>query len=443
MPLALFGAHALLCAQVCAPVQLYTYTGEDTKDYTGYSVDGAGGDLDGDGVPDFLVGSVGDDAINNSVTYTGTMRVYSGASGALLYQMWGDLPGDRLGRTVAGLSDLNGDGVPEIAAGAANKDVNGIESGMVRIYDGATGTVLRDHYGDSTYDKVGWAINDAGDVDGDGVRDVVAGARMYSDGTTPWGPGYARVYSGATGAVLHTIMGENTYDQHGFSVDGTGDLDGDGRSDLIVGAPYNDDTGVDAGKVRVYSGLDGSVLYTYWGLAGGDRFGYAVAGGQDVDGDGVPDFIVGAPNGVTAVGVAGYAQVYSGADGALLHRFEGLTPDGLLGHAVELAGDLDGDGRPDPLVGGGSSKSGTGTGRITGYSGVDGSILWTISSAQSDALGADVAVIGDLDRDGLDDVIGGAWLFSTARTFRAGRARVYLSRVKEPGLWCDVDVTMP
>ena len=174
--------------RTCPPDELYTYYGVETKDYFGYSVAGVEGDLDGDGVNDFIVGVIGDDAINNATYYAGLIKVYSGATGALIFENNGDQPGDRLGRAVAGLGDLNGDGVPEVAAGAANTDLNGSESGTVRIYDGATGAVWREHYGDQTYDKMGWAISNAGDVNADGIDDVVAGARMFSDGVTPWGP---------------------------------------------------------------------------------------------------------------------------------------------------------------------------------------------------------------------------------------------------------------
>ena len=238
-------------------------------------------------------------------------------------------------------------------------------------------------------------------------------------------------------------MGDQTYDQHGFSVDGVGDLNGDGCSDLIVGAPYSDSAGTDAGKVTVYSGCDASVLYVYTGNAAGERFGFTVAGGEDVNGDRTPDFIVGAPNGFTSLGVTGYAKVYSGSDGSLLYKLDGAELDGLFGHAVDFASDLDGDGRPDPFVGGrGASKNGTSSGQIRGFSGIDGAPLWTVSGDQGgDVLGSVVATLGDLDGDGLDEVLGGAWLHSTATATKSGYARVYASHAKLAGVNCNFGPT--
>jgi hypothetical protein len=151
--------------------------------------------------------------------------------------------------------------------------------------------VLHSAYGTAAGDFFGGSCGGAADVDGDGVPDFVAGSP--GDDTTGAQAGAAFVRSGRTGALLLAIFGDAPGDRLGSSTALVGDLDGDGRSEILVGAHRADAAGVDSGLARLISGGDGSTLWTFPGAAPGDAFGLAVAGAGDVDGDGMRDLVVG------------------------------------------------------------------------------------------------------------------------------------------------------
>ncbi len=117
---------------------------------------------------------------------------------------------------------------------------------------------------------------------------------------------------------LYTFNGDSAGDYLGFSVGGAGDVNKDGHADLIVGAPGDANNGTDSGSARVLSGKDGKILYTFNGDSASDYFGRSVAGAGDVNKDGYPDLIVGAPFDANNGTNSGSARVLSGKDGKVL-----------------------------------------------------------------------------------------------------------------------------
>jgi len=199
---------------------------------------------------------------------------------------------------------------------------------------------------------LGGAVAGLGDVDGDGVPDLLLGAPNASPGGLAQA-GLVQLRSGATGQILLELEGAEGGAFFGQVIANVHDIDGDGVDDFAIGAPSAGPNGMqDAGSVFVYSGATAELLYRWDGTARFDAFGSAIGGGDDVDGDGIPDVIVGAP-GASPGGVrsAGSAFVYSGATGELLLRLDGQELDATFGASVAIAGDLDGDGRAEVLVG--------------------------------------------------------------------------------------------
>lgn len=199
--------------------------------YPGYTASVSGlGDVNGDGNDDVIVGYMNDPGGGHS---GGAVRVYSGLGGSVLYEIFGPTHA-RLGVAVSEAGDLNADGVPDFLAGDARNIILG-EPNKVWAYSGADGSVLHSWTAAGLGSGYGRAIGAAGDTNNDGHDDVIVGDYMHKSGTTT--TGLASVYSGLDGSVLHTFLGDAALDYLGYSVDGMGDADGDGYDDLLVGVP--------------------------------------------------------------------------------------------------------------------------------------------------------------------------------------------------------------
>jgi hypothetical protein len=396
----------------------YTFDGEAADDWLGYSVSGAG-DVNNDGYDDLILGASGNDAGGD---LAGRAYVYCGQTGALLWTFTGEAADDNFGNSVSGAGDVNNDGYDDLIVGAPYNDAGGDNAGRAYVYSGQTGALLWIFTGGAAIDNFGYSVSGAGDVNNDGYDDLIVGA--YRNDAGGENAGRAYVYSGQTGALLWIFTGGAAGDHFGYSVSGAGDADNDGYDDLIVGAPDNDAGGDDAGRAYVYSGQTGGLLWTFTGQAANDYLGRSVSGAGDVNNDGHDDLIVGAP--IAGGGAVGRAYVYSGQTGALLWTFTAEAADDGFGNSVSGAGDVNNDGYDDLIVGAHRNNAGgTYAGQAYVYSGHTGGLLCTFTGeVPMDEFGISVSGAGDVNNDGYDDLIVGAFL-NDAGGYDAGRAYVY------------------
>ncbi len=402
-------------------LRLYPKNGAAAGDFLGKAVASAG-DVNGDGKNDFIVGASYADP--GGISNAGSAHVYSGADGSLLYQKNGAAAGDGFGFAAAGAGDVNGDGMADFIIGARGTDAGGqSNAGSAYVYSGADGSLLYQKDGDYTGYFLGASVTGAGDVNGDGKDDFIIGAWQAG------GMGLAYIYSGANGSLLYGKGGGGT-GLFGLEVAGAGDVNGDGKADFIVGSSIADPGArSEAGSAWVYSGSDGSLLYRKDGAHTGDGLGYDVAGVGDVNGDGKDDFIIGAyAADAGLLGNAGSAYLFSGADGSLLYQKDGDTAQDFLGNSVAGAGDVNGDGTPDFIIGASLAEPGglfdAGTAYL--YSGADGSLLLQLDgAAANDQLGISVDGAGDLNGDGRSEIIVGAWRADPGGVVDAGSAFIF------------------
>jgi len=315
------------------------------------------------------------------------------ASAQVLLHTLEEPQGVLFGFHVGAPGDVNLDGVPDVIVGDPSYGANGPNSGAAFIYSGVDGALIWTFLGDQQGDTFGDCVSGAGDVDADGYEDVVVGAS---------GGGYVRVFSGTDGSVLYTHSGES----FGYSVSGAGDVNSDGHDDLFAGAPFRVRSGIEFGSGWIFSGRDGSVLRRLDGARG---LGWSARGPLDFNHDGSPDLLISAAKIPWSGEEGGSVIVYSSRDDSILLVIRGTEPEWMLGIDVASA-DVDGDGTADVIT---SSwkyvwHHGDYDTRVLVYSGADGSLIHELQAATTwDWLGLSVDGLDDRDGDGFDEFLVG------------------------------------
>jgi hypothetical protein len=324
----------------------------------------------------------------------------------------GEAANDQFGWIARSIGDVDRDGVPDFVTSAPTSNAAGANSGRIYVYSTKSAKLLWKADGQAN-DQLGTGLEAAGDTNGDGIPDVVASAP---------GAGYANIYSGRDGRVLRTFKAENVNDDFGRHVSGVGDVNHDGYADVIVGAPNNSAADDKAGRAYVYSGKDGSILLTLSGERANDNFGSAVAGFSDQK---HVLLMVGAPG--AGPRHAGRTYVYDGLSTTPKFTIEADDTGAALGYMfLSVLGDVDGDGVPDVYASDWTNNAkGPSTGRVYIRSGKNGHPLFTLTGETAgEGFGTSSSVAGDVDGDGHADVIVGAWQYSGA-VVGGGRAYLY------------------
>jgi hypothetical protein len=344
------------------------FAGSVTKGELGFRF-GEPLDADGDGQADIAAGARF--KLQQKTLQNGSAAVWSGASGALIRAWDGEWSDGLFGHWVMPVPDISGDGLADVIIAAPHAPVDGHMRGIVVASSPKTGEELWKRAETET-ENFGWDLTLAGDHDGDGHTDLFVGAPAEDSG---------RVYllSGKDGTMLRTYTPRDDGGSFGWYVARLDDLDGDGRADLAVGAPFAGDAGGAAGGgAWVFSSASGRELYHWKGTDRRGGFGGVVAAVGDLDGDGKGEIVVGSPGTEDPTRtLPGDLLIYSGATGKELQHWSGTQPGELFGRMVTAAGDLDGDGVGDLAIGAPwhRGEGGDKVGRVELRSGRSGKVL--------------------------------------------------------------------
>ncbi|PJI92631.1 FG-GAP repeat protein [Yoonia maricola] len=455
----------------------FVINGASPNSEAGRSVSSAG-DVNGDGFDDVFVGAT------NGQIAGGGFVVFGQADGTSveLSDIVGGtggfvITGDQFTGTsfpvVSNAGDVNDDGLDDLIIGLRDPSPNGVQSGasyvvfgkgdgnavdLDDIEVGTGGFVIN---GSASFEKAGMSVSNAGDVNGDGFDDLFVGTENATEtGASAVGgdgAGYV-VFGKADGAAVEisdikdgiggfSITGADANDRAGISVSNAGDVNGDGFDDLIIGAKFADPNGSASGTSYVVFGkVDGITIdladvelgtggFAIHGISAADNAGLSVSNAGDVNGDGLDDLIVGAPfadlDDTLSGSLSGSSYVVFGkADGSAVElsdvvdgiggfAFEGTQGREQVGRSVSAAGDINGDGLADLIVGSGDNGLGLNKtfvifGKADGEAVLQADIEagiggFVITAAESgDNMGVSVSSAGDVNGDGFDDLIIGA-----------------------------------
>jgi len=355
-----------------------------------------------------------------SFTTVALMARVAGSSTCPPQRTFTGTPSENLGLSVADAGDVNGDGYRDLIVGAPEigPGPGGAGPGHAYVYFGGPGADNipdRTFTGEADGDQFGFKVASAGDVNGDGYPDLIVGALFHANTI-----GAAYVFFGGPGADNVpdlTLSGEHLADLFGATVGSAGDWNGDGFGDVAVGAPHNDANGSNAGRLYIFfGGITPNDVpdVVVGGFAPGDAFAQALAPIGDLNGDGRIDLLVGAPGSNAAVVDGGRAYVFfggAGADTVPDRVYTGTVLSEYFGYTVAGCGDVNGDGWPDVAVGAPAFISAQKIGHAYVFFGGPAADnvadLVVTGIAPNDQLGW-VAGAGDLNEDGYADIAVGA-----------------------------------
>ena len=395
------------------------------------------GDVEGDGYADIMIASrmQGKNLLNE-----GVVMLFSGIPVGINKKPTSVFKSGQanayLGQSLAGAGDVDGDGYSDIVIGAHLFDHTQNNEGAVMIWHGGasapnTATALNASQPESA---LGYSVSGAGDVDGDGYDDVIVGAPHYDNGQSEEGAAFLfRGTPDGIGQIPSHMLEANQADAgFGTSVSAAGDINGDGYGDIIVGAMHYHNGQNEEGAAFVYlgspAGLHPIPIQLESNKTGG-WFGCAVAHAGDLNDDGFSDIVIGAMNYSNGQSEEGALYLFPGSPNgpnpAGLRIIESNLEDARLGNAVSPAGDLNGDGRDD-IVSGAYSVGDYDAGAIFIWYGkansLDSLTMDCIKGTQDQAhFGWDVSGAGDLNGDGLSDMIVGAHAYDNGD----GAAHIY------------------
>ncbi len=485
----------------------FVVNGGDTDfEGSGYSI-GTAGDVNGDGISDIIIGATA--AKNSSGVQTGASYIIFGSNnnfpssidainidGTNGFAVYGINSNDRFGHSVSFAGDVNGDGIDDIIMGASLVDTTTVtNAGACYVLFGRTtgfpaainavnisGSEGFAVFGIADEDRVGDAVSTAGDINGDGIDDMIIGVRLANPNGNNSGAAYIIYGTNQVGGFPNTFSladldgnngftltsGETIRSRFGAAVGSAGDINSDGFNDVIVGTEI---TGPNfSGSAYVVFGgnmgfsslmnlinLDGNNGFVLHGVAANNQTGRSVSGLGDINGDLVDDLIVGAPgagvngsNSGSSYVVFGSTEVFTSVinaidlDGDNGFTINGTVADDRFGSSVSTAGDVNDDGLDDIIIGAtgvgvnGEDKFGASYilyGSNSEFASVINASNFTIGQgmvyygvAAGDEAGISVNTAGDINDDGKDDMLIGAWRADPNNVMSAGSSYVVYGR---------------